>query len=278
MLGLFKRIATHGHAPYHHHGAVLLTVCESYKPMTLVEFEFAEQALESVADWLYPGKSSQPYCLGTHFVLSDHQAQPLQNELSARLGNGQLPVVLTNAHETVLHVLPLISYARVETGIVSIGNDFQLKQSLEPQLGSAYHFALARFSESRLFSLGIDPSRQKEIMLEYAEDQGCNWMTNEECNFRHRFQLKNLLGGYIGHCDQLIIDIDLESLLPKNGVDSNQHLNVQMVLRMIRQCMMSGKVKYVQLVGCKDKHIYSRATKLILDNLATMMPSRPVAA
>ena len=36
---------------------------------------------------------------------------------------------------------------------------------------------------------------------------------------------------------------------------------------MLRQLVLSGKVKMIQLIGAKDKLIYSKETKAIIDEL-----------
>ncbi|GAK86039.1 hypothetical protein JCM19238_3629 [Vibrio ponticus] len=51
-----------------------------------------------------------------------------------------------------------------------------------------------------------------------------------------------------------------------------------MVNRIIRQSLISGKVKMVQLVGWKDKHIFARSTLSILQELAGMVPTNDKVA
>ncbi|MHC6529796.1 MULTISPECIES: arginase [unclassified Vibrio] len=277
MLGLFKR-----HKPVvmplASQSGIFLTVCEKIKPMTEVEFETVEQSLELAFEWLYQDPSRSPYLCGGHFSLPQTGVQPFHARLSQYLSQSVLPVILTNTHETVLRSLPAVSLSNRELGIVSINRGFELKQTLEPCRGSAFHFALSRYPDCRLFCLGIDPSRVKSKTFEYAEDQGCDWMTLEECQFRHRFQVKNQLATYLSHCDDLILDVDLESVMTDSGLHGDEHLEVQMVLRMIRQCLMSGKVRLVHLTGKKEKQIFSKQTKLILDEISTMLPTTHCAA
>ncbi|CSI42514.1 arginase/agmatinase/formimionoglutamate hydrolase [Vibrio cholerae] len=45
-----------------------------------------------------------------------------------------------------------------------------------------------------------------------------------------------------------------------------------MVLRVLRQMILSGKVRYIQLVGAKDKLIYSKQAKEIVDELMNLAP------
>ncbi|MGY5815090.1 hypothetical protein ACXHPE_14385, partial [Vibrio cincinnatiensis] len=120
------------------------------------------------------------------------------------------------------------------------------------------------------FYFGIDADRVASQTWEYAEDLGCDWLTEDECSFRHRTQVKNQLDHYIEHCDQLVISIDLASLVPSNGLDDHKILDSQMVLRVLRQAVMSGKVKLIQLIGAKDKLIYSKQTKEIIDELGLL--------
>ncbi|MDW2138667.1 arginase, partial [Vibrio sp. 2128(2023)] len=49
-------------------------------------------------------------------------------------------------------------------------------------------------------------------------------------------------------------------------------LDIQMVLRTLRLCLVSGKVKAIQLVGDRDRLVYSRQTKAILEELYQMAP------
>ncbi len=49
-------------------------------------------------------------------------------------------------------------------------------------------------------------------------------------------------------------------------------LDNQMVMRVLRQVVLSKKVKLVQLVGAKDKLIYSKQTKEIVDELCALSP------
>lgn len=69
--------------------------------------------------------------------------------------------------------------------------------------------------------------------------------------FLNRTQLKAQLSGYIEHCEQLVINIDLASLVPGNGLETHKVLDNQVVLRVLRQMILSGKVRYIQLVGAK---------------------------
>lgn len=90
--------------------------------------------------------------------------------------------------------------------------------------------------------------------------------------FLNRTQLKAQLSGYIEHCEQLVINIDLASLVPGNGLETHKVLDNQVVLRVLRQMILSGKVRYIQLVGAKDKLIYSKQAKEIVDELINLAP------
>ena len=80
------------------------------------------------------------------------------------------------------------------------------------------------------------------------------------------------MGNYLDHCDQIVMSIDLASLLTKNNLDGTPALDIQMVLRTIRLCLVSGKIKAIQLVGDRDRLIYSKQTKAILEELYQMAP------
>ncbi|KAB1457987.1 arginase family protein [Vibrio panuliri] len=272
MFGLFRRNKTHSVTGVSSFSMVLMSVSQSIKPMKAVEFEMADQSLQDVFDWLAEQKNYR-WLNGGHYMLSEQMIGRYQLNLSRYLGSHTLPVVFSNCTEGVLHALPLINKKGTELGIIHIGNQFEIKPTLEPELGSAYHFALARFNELRLFCMGIDSHRQNEKTLEYAEDLGCDWMTQAECQFSHRFLMKEQLASYLSHCDQVILNIDLASLCPPSLVGTDHYLDVQMVNRIIRQCLVSGKVKMVQLVGWKDKHIFAKSTLAILHELSGMVPT-----
>ncbi|MGT0149373.1 hypothetical protein ACT691_05510 [Vibrio metschnikovii] len=92
----------------------------------------------------------------------------------------------------LLNALPLLALDNDELGIIHIGHEFELKQTLDRQVGSAYHFALSRYAQTRLLYLGIDaPKRGKQPNFRFnAEDLGCDWLTDQECHFRQRNQVK----------------------------------------------------------------------------------------
>lgn len=271
MFSFFKRYKLNHPARQHVSPFGFMTLCERVKPMPRVEFEFAEQSLEFASDWLYQQSRSQYVDCG-HFVVRGRDCESFQSILKRHLALQSVPVVLTNCHESMLNALPPIMQDNDngEVGLISIGHQFKIRQTLEPQLGSVFHFALTRYSNAHLLCLGIDDTRQADQTWEYAEDLGCNWMTAEECSFRNRNQLKAQLSHYIDYNESLVIDIDLESLVPEMGFMEHNALDNQMVLRVLRQCLMSGKVKYIQLVGAKDKLIYSKQTKEILDQLCAL--------
>ncbi|EGU46136.1 arginase/agmatinase/formimionoglutamate hydrolase arginase family protein [Vibrio ichthyoenteri ATCC 700023] len=272
MFGLFRRNKTHDLVGVPTHSMALISAAQPIKPMKLVEFEMAEQSLSDVFDWMTE-QSHNRWINGGHFSLSDQMIGRYQLNLSRYFGSNSLPVVFTNSTETLLHALPLLHSTSKELGIIHIGNQFENKATLEPEVGSAYHFALARFNEFRLFCIGIDPRVQSEHAFEYAEDLGCDWLTLPECQFSHRLQVKQQVTNYLSHCDEIVLNIDLESLCARSRLEADRNLDVQIVTRIIRQCLMSGKVKLVQLVGWKDKHVFAKSTQVILQELAGMVPS-----
>ncbi len=277
MFGLFRRNKIQSVTETLANRMVFLSVSERIKPMKQVDFEMADQSLEEIFDWV-ADISKQRWVNGGHYNLTDQPCEQYQFHLSRFLGSQALPVVFSNNSETLLHALPIHCSSRRELGIVHIGRQFEIKASLEPEQGSAFHFALSRYNECRLFCLGIDPALQDERTLEYAEDLGCDWMTLAECSFGLRFQVKHQLANYLAHCDDVIVNIDLSCLSPVSRLEGGSAMNVQMVNRMIRQLLISGKVRQVQLVGYKDKHLYSKQTQSVLRELTDMLPHREWAA
>lgn len=277
MFGLFRRNKAENITGILSHRLVLLSVSEKLKPMKQVDFEMADQSLEEIYQWIEELEGFR-WLNGGHYNLTTQPVGKYQLHLSHYLGTEALPVIFTNNSETLLHSLPILHSNRKELGIIHIGRHFELKASLEPDQGSAYHFALSRYNECRLFCLGIDLAQHSERLLEYAEDLGCDWMTSEECSFSHRFQVKNQLASYLSHCEDVIVNIDLSCLYPVSRLEKGTALDVQMVNRMLRQLLISGKVRQVQLVGYKDKHLYSKQTQSILHELTQLFPSNDRAA
>ncbi|MBC5850502.1 arginase family protein [Vibrio metschnikovii] len=267
MLSLFKRYRLSRPESQSMSAFTFCTVCEQIKPMSQVEFELAQQSLEFAADWLYQQGIHAHYADAGHLVLHDPADTRFRDLLSHHFTLHSIPVILGNCHELLLNALPLLALDNDELGIIHIGHEFELKQTLDRQVGSAYHFALSRYAQTRLLYLGIDVQRVNSQTLDYAEDLGCDWLTDQECHFRQRNQVKSQLNHYIEHCDQLVISIDLASLIPLNRLDEHHVIDCQMVLRMLRQLVLSGKVKMIQLIGAKDKLIYSKETKAIIDEL-----------
>ncbi|NIY84113.1 arginase family protein [Vibrio hepatarius] len=277
MFGLFRRNKTENIIGLPSHQLTLISVSEQLKSMKLVDFEMADQSLEEVYEWLSQ-QDRHHWLNGGHFNLKQQPSSKFQLHLSRLLGSDSLPVVLTNNVETLLHSLPLLHTPRRELGIIHIGRRFELKAPLEPDIGSAYHFALSRYNECRLFCIGIDNSQNDERSIEYAEDLGCDWMTMQECGFSHRFHVKQQIASYLSHCEDVVVNIDLECLYPSARIESASWLEVQMVSRMLRQLLISGKVRHIQLVGYKDKHLYSKQTLNLLHDMAEMFPVNHRAA
>lgn len=271
MLSLFKRCRLNRSAAVPPMSAfTFMTACERVKPMSRVEFEFVQSSLELSSEWLYQPRRYPNYADGSHFVLEDASHFLYQNALSRNLALSSVPVVLANCHEVLLNALPVLVLDNEDVGIIHIGHEFGLKQTLEPQLGSVYHFALSRFSNVRLLCMGIDDKRVASETREYAQDLGCHWLTDLECQFRNRSQVKSRISHYMQRCEHLVLNIDLACLVPGRGLDDHAVLELSMVLRTVRHAVASGKVRMIQLVGAKDKLIYSKQTKAIVDELCTL--------
>ncbi len=272
MFSLFKRYrlnrsVTHSISPF-----TFLTVCERVQPMTQVEFEFSQQSLELSSEWLYKGHTSPSYSDAGHFVVSDSGECRYEELLTRLFTLCSVPIVLSNNHETLLKAMPILALDNEDIGVIHIGHRFELKQSLAVTQGSVFHFMLSSFSNIRAFFIGVDIENTQSQVIDYAEDLGCDWLGADECSFRHRSQLKNRLSHYIDHCDQLVLNIDLASLVPSLGLSNEGVLDTQIVMRILRQVVLSKKVKLVQLVGAKDKLIYSKQTKEIVDELCALSP------
>ncbi|AXY03170.1 arginase [Vibrio alfacsensis] len=273
MLSFFKRYRLHRDKKHvHHYPFSFMTVCEHLAPMTSGTFELANQSLENASDWLYQQHDHNAAANLGHFTHSQIENGESQESLSLALSRHSIPVILSNCTEAVLSILPVVVRDTDEVGIIHIGHKMNLKPTLEPRIGSAFHFALSRYRNVRLFFAGASQEETKPEIWEYAEDQGCDWVTDREFTFRYRNHLKQQIGNYLDHCDQVVISIDLSSLLVKNNLDSASSLDIQMVLRTIRHGLVSGKVKAIQLVGDRDRLIYSKQTKAILEELYQMSP------
>ena len=270
MLGLFKRYRLNRHHPVHVSPFTFLTACERVKPMSLLEFESAQQSLESVSDWLYQQTSPTQYCDGGHLILRDEADYRYQDLLLRHMTMQSVPVSLVNCHELILDAMPILTANEESVGFVHIGNSFEMKQTLDPQLGSAYHFVLSRYSNTQLFCIGVDPEHESSQRFEYAEDMGCNWLTAEESGFGYRSQLKSQLSDYIDRSEHVVLTVDLASLVPSNGVNGPKTLDLQTVVSVLVQTVASGKLKLIQLVGGSDKLIYSRQTKALIDELCLL--------
>ncbi|SDG82916.1 hypothetical protein SAMN04488136_103130 [Vibrio xiamenensis] len=266
MLGLFRRNTYHSVSTLTQRMA-LLTLCERIQPLSLPQYEQAEQSLESFYDWLFDLSSIKAPAYAGHYTLLNSDKTRFSEQLELLSTSHQLPVIVTNCHESILSVLSGFVGRNRDVGIVSIGPSFQLKATLNVELGSAFHFALSRYNECRLLCLGIDDTNQDSKTFEYAEDLGCNWLLNQECDFRHRLTVKQNVATYLSRCDDVVVDIDLASLSKEPRWDGEKSLDVDMVLRMVGQCLESKKVRAIQLTGLRDSHWYSRHTKHILHEL-----------
>ncbi len=266
MLGLFRRNTYHSVATLTQRIA-LMTLCERIQPLTLPQYEQAEQSLESFYDWLFDLSNLKAPAYAGHFPMVGQDKERFAQQLDILSNSHQLPVIVSNAHESMLTVLSGLVGRNRDVGIVSIGQSFQLKASLNVELGSAYHFALSRYNDCRLLCLGIDEHNQDSKTFEYAEDLGCNWLLNQECDFRHRLTVKQNLATYLARCDDVVVDIDLAYLSKEPRWDGEKSLDVDMVIRMINQCIESHKVRAIQLTGLRDSHWYSKHTKHILHEL-----------
>ncbi len=274
MLSFFKRykLQQTANTVVHHYPFSFMTVCDYLAPMSKGAFELADQSLENASEWLYQQHDHTTAANCGHFTHTNSENGDFQQAFSLALSRHSIPVVVTNCTEAILTMLPVVVSDQSEVGIVSIGHHLNLNQTLEPRLGSAFHFALSRYQNVRLFFAGLSEQDIKHETLEYAEDQGCDWVTGREFIFRHRNNVKQQASNFLDHCDQIIMSIDLGSLVAKNNINSDISLELQMVLRVIRLCLVSGKVKAIQMVGDRDRLVYSKQTKAIIEELYQIAP------
>lgn len=279
MLSVFKQLWKRRYHPVLENKLAMLTVCETIKPLNYAQFEDAESLLDTAYDWLSAQQDSHLMRNAGHFsVTKDHHTkypyfetlkanQSFNDKLIEQLTLGAMPVVLTNCHETLLDVMPSLIIDNEEIGIININAHLLLDQCLDLTMGSMLHFALNRFNECRAFHVGIDRNRCDKKQLEYAEDMGCNWLLADEVHYRGRTMVKEQLARFISHCDKLVLTIDLPSISKHNSSSEKNKLDINMVLRVLRQCLASNKVLLVQLVGSEERHIYSKATQLLVQEL-----------
>lgn len=277
MFRLFQRRKLHSITGLCCDKLTLLSVSEQIKPMSQVEFDMANQSLEELYDWL-ADKVSTNIGYGGHFNLQQAAKHRLLDTVAALMESASLPVLFANDGESLLHALPMVASQGRELGFIHISRSLDIKPTLEPEKGSLFHFVLQRSQQSRLFCLGVDSDNQDPKLLDYAEDLGCDWLSVNECHFRSRFNVKQQLSHYLSHCDDVVINIDLASLQPVTRLESDTLIEVQMVNRVLRQVLLSGKVRLVQFVGYKDKHIYSKETLGVVNGLASLFPSHHRAA
>lgn len=272
MISLFKRYRLNRTTRQARSMFGFMTVCQRIKPMTQVEFEFAQQSLEVAADWLYQQPLALKNAHVSDYVLDEQTQMGYQQELHQMFTHGVVPIAVTNCTEILLHSLALLPQDNSRFGIVNIGHHFELKQTLDLQVGSVFHYALSRFALAKLLCIGLDSEHAHPQTIEYAQDLGCDWVSYEECGFLNRSQLKAQLNHHMEQSDHLVLNIDLGCLVSGNRLDSHKVLDNQMVLSVLRHMLSSGKVRYIQLVGAKDKLIYSKQTKQIIDELISLAP------
>ncbi|GMQ49029.1 arginase family protein [Vibrio sp. 10N] len=279
MLNVFKQLWKRRYHPIMENKLSVLTVCEVIKPLNNAQFEDAESLLDTAYDWLSAQQNSHSMRNVGHFpILSGHHNKPpyFENQMAChdfkgtlveQITVGAMPLVITNCHETLLDVLPSLLIDQEDVGIVNVNAHLLMDQCLDLNMGSMLHFALNRYNECRAFHVGIDRHHCDKKQLEYAEDMGCNWLLAEEVNYRGRTMIKEQLARFINHVDKLIVTVDLPSISKHNSSSEKHKLDVNMVLRVLRQCLASNKVLLVQLVGAEERHIYSKATQLLVQEL-----------
>ncbi|MGR5236861.1 arginase [Vibrio alfacsensis] len=273
MLSFFKRYKLHREKKQiHHYPFSFMTVCEQLATMNYGTFDLADQSLENASEWLYQQHDQRSAANLGHFSHEQIEQGDFQEALSLSLSRHSIPVILSNCTEAILSILPIVVCDQDEVGIINIGHKMNLMPTLEPRIGTAFHFALSRYQNVRLFFAGASEQENKQETWEYAEDQGCDWVTDREFTFRHRSHLKQQVGNYLDHCDHAIVSIDLASLVENNELDGRYALDLPMVLRTLRLSLISGKVKAIQLIGDRDRLVYSKQTKAILEELYQMVP------
>jgi|GEM_PF-908660 len=269
MFERLKNIWFHPTKTSVHTKVLLASQCTKLPRMADKSFEVAEQLLEPIYDWYdsYELKGGSELAQGgfhRHALESQIGQEFWLRQLSDWLNSAHLPVVMTNCHESIVtNLTPLVANGSI--GVISIGHQFNMTPTLEMRPGSAYHFALSRYEQLQYLGLGIDEELQTISQLDYAEDMNCYWLTRAECNLRHRQKLKDQLFSFGEKVDQIVIDIDLASIVANYRYQMAAGIDIQWLTKVLRYCLASGKVRFIQLVGDKEYLLYSRPVKQILE-------------
>ncbi|NLS14561.1 arginase [Vibrio sp. SM6] len=231
------------------------------------EYDKADQSLENANEWLLRHPHMRSSYIG-HFAHDAVQNGALINAVQKHAADQALVVMLTNSSETMLSLLPsLMSNIELEAGLIHIGHRMPLEATLEVKVGSAYHFALSRYSKARAFFCGLQEPRISSVMRDYAEDLDCHWLTDSEFQLLHKSRVKQHIAHILEHSERIIVTLDLASLVPSHSVNIEPKLDLNLALATLSQCIDSGKVALVQLVGNNDDLIYSKACRAIIDEL-----------
>lgn len=241
--------------------------------MSNQQFIANQSALAPSYDW-YSSKQTVDSDLfenGGHFALTHENRfgnQLWLQNLETWLEGERLPVIMSNCHDTInTNIEPIAKKGSV--GIISIGRDFHMSVDSKLQTGSAYHRVLSQYDQLQFLGLGIDEDKLSASELEYAEDMNCYWLTKAECNLRYRHQIKEQLYSFGAKVEQLVIDIDLASIIAHYRNQTTVGIDLPWLLQVLRYCISSGKLKLVQLVGDREYLVYSKQVLTLLETMLT---------
>ncbi len=237
------------------------------------QFIANQSALSESYDW-YANKrtiDTEMFEKGGHFALTHENRFGTQlwlQSLETWLEGEKLPVMISNCHDTInINIEPIAKKGSV--GVISIGRDFHMSVDSKLQTGSAYYRALSKYDQLLFLGLGIDEDKLNASELEFVEDMNCYWLTKSECNLRYRHQIKEQLYSFGAKVEQLVIDIDLASIIAHYRNQTTVGIDLPWLVQVIRYCISSGKLKLVQLVGDREYLVYSKQVLTLLETMLT---------
>lgn len=241
--------------------------------MSNQQFIMNQKVLAPSSEWYLNKKQIDPKLFekGGHFALAHENRfgnQLWLQNLILWLESDRLPVIMSNCHDTMsTNIEPVAMKGSV--GVISIGRDFHMSVDSTLQAGSAYHRILTKYDQMQFLGLGIDEEKLSASELEYAEDMNCYWLTKAECNLRHRHQIKDQLYSFGAKVEQLVIDIDLASIIAHYRNQTTVGIDLPWLTQVLRYCISSGKLKLVQLVGDREYLVYSKQVLTLLETILT---------
>nr|WP_086939795.1 hypothetical protein [Thaumasiovibrio occultus] len=243
-------------------GSVLHTNCYSLAGMG--ELDPVRQQLRGYCSWvnqhLTPGTT--PFAQGeTGF---DHVSMPMsfKHLASDAMSDNHLPVIVANCHASVLDVLAGLES---RAGVININHHLLLQQTLQLEARSVFHFALSQWPSLSYLAIGVDEKKEKESVLEYADSLDCYWFSEQQCRYRYSRHLLQQVEAFVGGLDQVVLNIDLKSLVTDNPISGDRALNIALVAKIVKQCLASKKIVAVHVVGEDSATLGSEEALRLLD-------------